>query len=283
MAEEVDFDAVCDRLAIPENLRKHIAPGAASRGKTAVARGMLPMPPKTMLSMAYFLVGDPDPVVAAEAAKHITAMPAERLAGLIDFKTHPKILEFVAYRRIDEARLLERIALMRQINDKTLCYLAEKGPERVTEIISNNQERLIITPLVVRFLELNPHVGQALVDRVRSFQRLQGIVVEELSDEERLEAQQAQEIAVAVEQEEARKAAPAEPPPAASQQPPPAANHASEDYAVGTLGDGGGAKPPVFSADYGSANASQNAVQQPFDDHAYGTLEDAEIRGRRGQ
>ena len=223
MAEEVDFDAVCDRLAIPENLRKHIAPGAASRGKTAVARGMLPMPPKTMLSMAYFLVGDPDPVVAAEAAKHITAMPAERLAGLIDFKTHPKILEFVAYRRIDEARLLERIALMRQINDKTLCYLAEKGPERVTEIISNNQERLIITPLVVRFLELNPHVGQALVDRVRSFQRLQGIVVEELSDEERLEAQQAQEIAVAVEQEEARKAAPAEPPPAASQQPPPAA------------------------------------------------------------
>ncbi len=205
MAEEVDFDAVCDRLAIPENLRKHIAPGAPARGKTAVARGMLPMPPKTMLSMAYFLVGDPDPGVAGEAEKHITAMPAERLVGLIDFKTHPKILEFVAYRRPDEDRLLERIVLMRQINDKTLCFLAEKGPERVTEIISNNQERLIITPQVIRFLERNSVVSQALVDRVRSFQRLQGIVVEELSSEEREQAQEAREVADAAELEEARQ------------------------------------------------------------------------------
>lgn len=226
MAEEPDFDAVCDRLDIPQNLRKHIEPAAASRGKMAVARGMLPMPPKTLLAMTYFLLGDPDKEVAQAAEKSLVDMPEDRILGLLDFKTHPKILEFVVYKRLSDKRLIERVALMRQINDKTLCFLAEKGPERVTEMVANNQERLIITPQILRFLARNPAASAALVDRVRSFQRLQGINLDEIEAELRREAEERQQVAAAAAAEQARQQAPVEPPPSsgtppASGTPPP--------------------------------------------------------------
>ena len=218
MADEPEFDAICDRLDIPSNLRKHIQPGAASRGKMAVARGMLPMPPKTLLAMTYFLLGDPDPAVAGAAERSLLEMPEDRMIGLVDFRSHPKILEFLAYKRLEDQRLLERIVLLRQVNDKTLCFVAEKGPERVTEMISNNQERLITTPQILRFLGRNPNASAALVDRVKSFQRLQGINIEDFDEERRVAALEAQAVAEAARREEARQRAPSPPPTA----PPPA-------------------------------------------------------------
>ena len=178
MAEN-DFDAICQRMGIPEGLRKHVAASTPPRAKMAVARGLLPVPPKTLISMQYVLLGDPAKDVAAEAEKALLTLPEDRLLPLLDRETHPKLLEFFAYRRADHQRLAEQIALSHQINDKTLCYLAEFGSSRVAEIVAGNQERLIITPQVRLFLARNSNAGRALVDRVVSFQRLYGIDLEE--------------------------------------------------------------------------------------------------------
>jgi len=178
------FDEICERLEIPENLRKHVADDTPKRAKMAVARGLLPVPPKTLLSMQYILLGDSAEDVAAEAAKAVLGMPEDRLVPLLDRKTHPKLLEFLAYKRPDHQQLAEAIALAHQINDKTLCYLAESGTSRVCEIVASNQERLIITPQVRLFLQRNGNATVALVDRVRSFQRLYGIDVPDLDTAE---------------------------------------------------------------------------------------------------
>ena len=195
------FEAICELLEIPEALRKHVAAQAPKKGKLAVARGILPAPPKALLSMQYVLVGDPDPDVAAEAEKGILAYPEDRLLGLLDRKSHPKLLEFVVYRRSGDKRLMEAVVLLHQINDKSLCYLAEKGSSRIVEMVSQNQERLIITPQIYRFLERNPNAGPAVLDRVKSFHRLYGI---ELPD---LEVQRAQAEAKRREQEQIEQAA----------------------------------------------------------------------------
>jgi len=192
-----EYSAACDRLNIPEGLRKHAAPGAPSRGKLAVARGILPAPPKTLLSMQYILLGDPDPEVAKEASAAILEMPEERILGLLDSNTHPKLLEFLAYKRTDEY-LIEQICLRRQINDKTICFLAETGTPRVTEIISNNQERLIITPEVFRFLARNPNTAQNVIDRITSFMRLHGLSSEATEAEIAASARAAQARAAGI-------------------------------------------------------------------------------------
>ena len=183
MAEST-FDEICERMEIPENLRKHVAAATPTRAKMAVARGLLPVPPKTLLSMQYMLLGDENGEVAGEAERSLLSMPEDRLVPLLDRKTHPKILEFLAYRRADQQRLAESIALSHQINDKTLCFLAESGSSRVCEIVAGNQERLIITPQVRLFLERNDNAGKALTDRVRSFQRLYEIELPELDEVE---------------------------------------------------------------------------------------------------
>lgn len=186
--QEPTFQEICERLGIPENLRKHIDPQNAARGKIAIARGMLPAPPKILLHMMFVLLGDEDKRVQRAAAKGVMDMPEEVLLGLINRETHPKLLEFLAYRRLDERRLMERVVLQQQINDKTICYLAECGSDRIAEMVSNNQERLVITPHIVNHLARNPVVGPAILDRVRSFQRLYGIVVPEPPPEARAPA-----------------------------------------------------------------------------------------------
>ena len=117
------FDEICERMEIADNLRKHVAVETPVRAKMAVARGLLPVAPKTLLAMQYILLGDASEDVAGESRKAILGLPEDRLVPLLDRKTHPKLLEFLAYERAGEERLAEAIALSHQINDKTLCYL----------------------------------------------------------------------------------------------------------------------------------------------------------------
>jgi len=181
---EPTFDEICDILEIPASFRRHIGPESPTRGRMAVARGILPTPPKVLLAMQYVLLGDRDAAVSAAAEKSLVSMPAKILDGLINIKTHPKILEFFAYKRTDDEQIIERVVLARQVNDKTLCFLAENGSERVAEMISQNQERLIITPQILRFLRRNPNSLASTLERVVSFLRLHGIDVSEPTPEE---------------------------------------------------------------------------------------------------
>jgi hypothetical protein len=191
------FSDICDRLEIPEALRKHVSAGAAVRGKLAVARGILPAPPRTLLSMQYVLLGDADEGVRAEAEKSIVEMPSARLTGLLDQRTHPKILEFIVYRRTADVGLMEKAVLLRQINDKTICYLAEHTTsDHVAEIIGQNHERLLITPQVLRFLKRNSRTPAALIDRCESFLRLYNI---DLDAESKAEQQRSEAARRAVE------------------------------------------------------------------------------------
>jgi len=178
------FAESCDRLKIPKDLRKHISADAPLKGKIAVARSMLPAEPKVLLAMMYLLLGDSSPEVVTEAEKGILGVPERLLLGMLDKSTHPKVLEFLAYRRPFETRLFEKLALLPQINDKTIFYLAETSEGRLLEIIACNQERLLVSPKTAYFLQRNPNMTASLLDRVSSFLRLHGIALPDLETPE---------------------------------------------------------------------------------------------------
>jgi len=182
--DEATFEARCDRLKIPQDLRKHIVSDAALKGKMAVARSMLPAPPKILLAMMYMLLGDSDPQVVEAAEKGILSIPERILLSMLDKETHPKILEFIAYRRPCEPRVLEQLALSAQLNDKTLFYLAETAEGRLLEIIGSNQERMLVSPKTVYFLQRNPNTPVVLLDRIKSFLRLYGLKIEEIAPQD---------------------------------------------------------------------------------------------------
>lgn len=184
MVDAPTFDETCDLLGIAEVHRPHCRPEAPIPGKLAVARGVLPIPPRDLLHLQFLLLGDKDKRVKRAAAKALRTVPADRLDPLLDDHSHPNLLEFLAYKRTGDEALMERIVLLRQINDKTICYLAEVGSPRVVEIISNNQERLLISPQILRFLRRNENSAQSLLDKVETFHRIYDIDVSRETPEE---------------------------------------------------------------------------------------------------
>jgi len=240
---EPSFDEICQRFEIPPSFRRHIAPGTSPRARLAVARGILPAPPKVLLAMQYLLVGDDDGQVAQAAETSLTEMPEKILSGLLGMKTHPKLLEFLAYKRTKEESLMERVVLLRQVNDQTMCYLAENGSERIAEMVSQNQERLIITPQILRFLRRNPNSLASSLERVVTFLRLHGIDMDEPTPEEIEASRRARE---------AREAADRAPEPAAPPLVPPAPTTVegeipgweAGEFTVPPLPEGGYTAPP---------------------------------------
>jgi len=239
---EPTFDQTCERLKITPDLRKHIAVDSPLKGKMAVARSMLPAEPKVLLAMMYMLLGDPDPQVVEAAERGIQGIPEQLLLGMLDKQTHPKILEFLAYRRPPEPRLFEKLALLPQINEKTLFYLAETGEGRLPEIIGSNQERMLVTPRTVFFLRRNPNTPPALLERITSFLRLYGIALPDLE----VEAAEPEPAEAAAEPASAAEPGSAEATPEADPEPPPAAQEADAAPLPTAVAPTPAALPPDF-------------------------------------
>lgn len=174
-----NFEEIAASFGVPEPLRPALAPDAPSRGKVPIARAVLPAPPKIQIAMAYLLLGDPDPEIAETARRTLCEMPPRVVVDAISGESHPKVLEFFAYHQRD-AKVLEKVALQHQANDRTLCYLAETAPERVVDIVASNQERLLIAPQIYLHLRANPATPRATLYRVATFQRMCGIDLAEL-------------------------------------------------------------------------------------------------------
>ncbi len=169
-----DVQEIANAFGIPPDAVKHIDPGSPARVRLMAATGALPLAPRVMMSVLYVLIGDPDKKVARAAEKSLLEMPPSLLVKNIDPRTHAKILEFLAMHHDDEA-LLETIVLRRQATDATLCYLAETASAKIIEIIAGNQERTLITPEIVLHLAANDACSAALLDKVKSWQRMNGV------------------------------------------------------------------------------------------------------------
>jgi hypothetical protein len=166
-------DIPFSKLGIPEAMKKNLGPDAPKKVKAAIAAGLVPVPPEVQLAICYVLATDPDPQVSASAQKTLTDMPAKTIVNVIGSTTHPKVLEFLADRKTDPV-LYAKLATMKAINDRTALILARRADANLSEMLANNQERLLMTPQVFAELYGNPACPDVLIERMRGFLQLQG-------------------------------------------------------------------------------------------------------------
>jgi len=190
------------KFVVPKELARYVGKAVPRDAKMVAAKGSLPLQPKQLAIVLFYLAHDPDPEIKSTAENSLLNFPPPVLKTLLEAgDTHPLILDFFARRLDPESGLLESIALNKVTHDETIAYLAGKPFKTLVEIISNNQTRLLRHPKIIDVLSTNPMVGQATIERILHFISLetssklkkQAQPAEEVAEEEKEEKEAAEE------------------------------------------------------------------------------------------
>jgi len=155
-------------------LRKIIAPDMPPAKRIALARGLIPLGTKDLLTALFYLSADPDKQVAKEAQKSLKDLPESITLVGLGTDLSRKLLFFVATRTYDNYHIYERIALHPAVDDKTLVHLArEVKREEVLQIIAGNEQAILRCPAILHGLDRNPQTPRSIVERLVKFYRIQ--------------------------------------------------------------------------------------------------------------
>ncbi|TVQ79761.1 MAG: hypothetical protein EA369_04180 [Bradymonadales bacterium] len=144
--------------------------------KLMVSKGVAPAPPELLMSAWVYLAEDSDPMISAAAKKSLLEYPEAAVLGVLQKDLADWVLEGVGSQRQEES-ILEALILNPRTPASFLLTLAPQCSERLTQLIVENQERVIETPELVRALEANPKNLKSNTDRLRQFLKLAGIYI----------------------------------------------------------------------------------------------------------
>ena len=149
----------------PEQLKKHVDPNAPAPLRLMAARGLVPMGPEVMGTVLVQLAHDADPNVASTAKNQLSEMPAELKASSASAPLPPGVLDYLSdvFRKDDD--LLGRLITNRATADETVARIARGCSERLTELVAENDVRLLRCPEIIESLYLNEHSRMSTVDR----------------------------------------------------------------------------------------------------------------------
>lgn len=160
--------------------QRAIAPGPA---RMMAARGLAPLAdPRDLVSVLYQLALDRDDAVRTAADASARDLPDNILAGaLADTAVDPRVLDFFARRLVGRTELIEVVLLNRALAVDTVVWLAGAAGERETEIIAQNEERLLRHPDIISALYGNRRARMSTVDRVVELAVRNGVKVHGIS------------------------------------------------------------------------------------------------------
>ncbi len=155
---------------LPPALRKHVDPASPLPLRMMAAKALVPLAPADMLGALYLLTQDPDEAVRTTAATSAEKLP-DRILGsaLRDEGVAPAVLAWALDRLQASDVYVEMLVLNASTPDEAVARVAAHCSLRSSEIVGQNQLRLLRHEDVVRQLCLNPKATGALVDSVCDF------------------------------------------------------------------------------------------------------------------
>jgi len=157
------------QLVLSPQAERYVRRDAPVEVRRMAARGALPFAPVELATVLFALLHDPDDEVKVEAERSLAGLPEGVLVPVLEGRTHPALLSYLAHRLRDRAEACERIALNPGASDATVAFLATLPHRRVVDVIANNQQRMLRAPEIVDALGDNPLTGRSTIDRILSF------------------------------------------------------------------------------------------------------------------
>jgi hypothetical protein len=168
--------------ALSPNFRKHVDPAAPVPLRMMGAKGLVPMGPKEMATALYMLTFDADAGVKETATKSAAGLPDKILSvALRDETIDGPVLDHYARVLSQRPEYLEMIVLNAGASDATVAQVAAAAPEKITEIIAQNQLRILRHEGIVRALVGNPATRPSTVDSVCDFCVRSGLYLADLA------------------------------------------------------------------------------------------------------
>jgi hypothetical protein len=166
------------KFKIPPAVTKYLKPDAPKDARLMAAKGLIPMPPPILASALTFFLNDADPDIQKAAHEGLTSMPPSLVGKIVTEEVHPKTLDFFAHLHSAKGDLVEKILLNKLTTDDTFIFLAESVSEALATMIANNQVRLLRTPSIAEALRKNKNALRSEIERMVSFLRINGIILE---------------------------------------------------------------------------------------------------------
>jgi hypothetical protein len=184
MSEAIATESVLCPLpldVLPTNFQKHVDPKAPAPLRMMGAKALVPMGPKDMATALFMLTFDADANVRETAAKSASGLPDRILSvALRDESAHPDVLGYFVDALATKPEYLEMLVLNPSTPDEAVARVAQSPHEKLLEIVSQNQLRLLRHAGIVRALVTNPLMRPSTVDNVTDFCVRSGLVLADL-------------------------------------------------------------------------------------------------------
>ena len=152
--------------ALPEPLRRFADPNGPTAARMMAARGMVPVKGGDLVLLLAQLTADADSGVSKSAGETLQGLPEGVLLPACDAALHPAVFHEVALRFSTNDEVLSRLVQNHAVADATIAVISVHCPERVSEIISVNQQRLLGAPLIIEALYKNRNTRMSTADRL---------------------------------------------------------------------------------------------------------------------
>lgn len=158
------------------------------------ARGFVPLSPDELVRAVASILSQGDPELSPLAEETFRGFVSADLKAAVESEgILPEQLDAIA-RRTQEEKVLESLLRQRAVSDATLCWLAERVPPYLQDVLVTNQTRLIACPDIVERLFENIRLSTEIRRRADEFLEeffLKGIRAEEEAEIERIREAQA--------------------------------------------------------------------------------------------
>jgi hypothetical protein len=169
--------------AIPPAFAKAVDPAGPAPGRMMAARAMAPIPPKALVPIVYQLHLDPDPKIAAAAAKTFSSFDEKLIAPVLADALPVQVLEALAHVLVNRTALAEKLLLNRAVPDAAFVWVAEHAEDPATiNVVVENQERLLREHGIVRALRRNPRALRSDLDKAIDFLVREGVFLDDVAE-----------------------------------------------------------------------------------------------------
>jgi hypothetical protein len=152
--------------AVPERLRRFADPNAPGPAKMMAARGTVPVKGGDLVLLLVQLSADGDPAVSQAASDTLAGLPEGVLLPACTEALHPAVFHEISLRFSRNDEVLAQLAGNHSVADATIAMISAHCPERITEIIAINQQRLIGAPAIIEALYKNRNTRMSTADRL---------------------------------------------------------------------------------------------------------------------